>query len=139
MAKKLFKFVCVSALPADEGSVGVKYLVSDNGHFVGVSPRKDQPERIMLKHWREDQAPTCSLVERYQPRQQVRRMTHTIFKAMKRGMLKVHLPNGAKDENANPWVTATDIVTAMKAFGVATEAPKPSKPKSKKTTKKEDS
>lgn len=119
---KLIKFVCVEALEEDGHA---KYLVSENGHFIGVTPNPEQPERVKLEHWSRDQPPTVSLCERFLPRRHVRKMSRDITKALKKKMLKCHLPKGAK-KNAPIWALAADYAGAMEAFGVK-EPKKPTK------------
>lgn len=118
------KFVCVEAVASEDGK-HVACLVSENGHYVGVGhrDREQLPERIKLKHWRYDQAPTVSLIERFVPKKQVRRMSRDIMKAIGNGSLKVHLPPKSKDKNANPWILADDFAEARKVFGMAKKPP----------------
>lgn len=116
--KQLFKFVCVEAVKSKDGK-HVEVLVSEKGHFIGVAhrDRSELPARVKVKHWRADQAPTVSLVERFVPAKQVRQFTRDIRKALKKDMLKAHRPKGAK-EGDPIWVLAEDYADAMKKFGM---------------------
>lgn len=129
--KTKFKFVCVEALASKDGK-HVAHLVSQDGHYLGVRPRKrdELPERVKLQHWRVDQAPTVSLIERFVPAKQVVKLSQDVRKAIKKAMLKVHLPKDAK-KNDPIFVLASDFGEAMKAFGLEIPKPKTKKGKGK--------
>lgn len=130
--KPKFKFVCIEAL-ASKDKKHVAHLVSQDGHYLGVRPRKrgELPDRVALKHWRHDQAPTVSLIERFVPAKQVVKLTNDVRKALKKKMLKSHLPKGAK--KGDPiFVLSADFAEAMKAFGLDPNPPPPKKSNSGK-------
>ena len=110
---KQFKFVCVEAVADGDHA---KWLVSEHGHFIGVAPRKEQPERVKLEHWSKDQPPTASLCERFKPHRQIRRYTRDIAKAIRKGMLVQYKPTNHR-ENQPLWVLAPSFAEATKAFG----------------------
>jgi hypothetical protein len=130
MAKPKFRYGCFEAHAADEGP-GVKYLVTDkDGTYVGVIARSVP----------EDERAHAELVERFNTRKQVKRLSHELRRAVKRDMVKQH----------GDIVKAEGVVEAMKMLGISetppapkpAPRPKPPQPKTtrpkltKKTTKK---
>ena len=121
MPKRLFKWGCFEAYPADDG-VGVKHLVTDrDGRFLGVRKRVLAPD---------EPSKDIDQVARHEPRKQVKRMTNEQVRAVTRGMVKQH----------GKFVLAPDVVTARKMLGLDQDEPAPTpsaKAPKKKTPKTE--
>ena len=133
-----FKFGCFEALSAeDEHGVHVKCLVTDrDGAYVGVIVRDLGPDpkaRQNIDH-----------IRRFKPRRIVKRISAELMRAADRKMLHMHLPKGAKDENAKRWVLAHNVMEAREHFDLgapkqpyppATDAAPPKRKKARKSKK----